>query len=168
MTPLNIKEHLLTIYLTIILLILTPLSPTSIASIIIPIGITSIGIHLKKTYMALIGLALFYLISLQNLQITSMENITLTILYLLIIIAPSLILLSYILQLSHTSHLIFTTSQKKPLFITIASGIAILAIFYIIALFTPSNSILAPDTVEVQILIIAALSTFTCIPLLIK
>ena len=168
MNTLNIKEHLLIIYLAIILLILTPYSLIAIISILLPLAITSFGIYLKKTYIGLIGISLIYLISLQNLQITSMENITQLLIYLLIIIAPSLILLSYILQLSHPSNLIFTTTQKKPLLIALASGISILILFYIIALFTPSNSILAPDTIEIQILIIAALSTFTCIPLIIK
>lgn len=168
MNTLNIKEHLLIIYLAIVLLILTPYSLLAIISILLPLAITSFGIYLKKTYIGLIGISLIYLISLQNLQITSMENITQLLIYIFIIIAPSIILLSYILQLSHPSNIIFTTPQKKPLIIALASGISILIAFYILALFTPSGSILAPDTIEIQILIIAALSTFICIPLIIK
>ena len=168
MNPINIKEHLLTIYLAIILLILTPPSTLITISILLPLGIITFGIYSKKTYIGIIGISIFYLISLQNLQITSMENITQLLLYLLLIIAPSLILLSYILQLSHPTQLIFTTTHKKPLIITLMAGILILIIFYLLALFTPSSSILAPDTIEIQILIIAALSSCTCIPLIIK
>lgn len=168
MNPLNIKEHLLTIYLTIILLLITPNNALTIASILIPIGLISLGIYLKNSYIGIIGIGLFYLITLQNLQITSMENITEIILYLLILIIPSLILLSYILQLSHPSHLIFLSNQKKPIIVTLILGICIIIGFYVLAILTPSSSILAPDTIEIQILILAALSSFFCIPLIIK
>lgn len=168
MKPFNIKEHLLTIYLTILLLILTPNTALTIVTILIPIGLISFGIYLKNSYIGIIGIGLFYLITLQNLQITSMENITEIMLYLLILIIPSLILLSYILQLSHPSYLIFLSNQKKPIITSIILGICIIVGFYLLALLTPSSSILAPDTIEIQILIIAALSSFFCIPLIIK
>jgi hypothetical protein len=168
MNPLNIKEHLLTIYLAIPPILLTPSTLPVFASILIPLGIISLGIYLKKTYIGIIGIGLFYLITLQNLQITSMENITEIVLYLLLIIIPSLILLSYILQLSHPSHLIFLSNQKKPIISSIILGISIITGFYILALLIPNISILAPDTIEIQILIIAALSSIFCIPMIIK
>ena len=164
----NIKEHLLTIYLTIILLLITPNNALTIVSILIPIGLISLGIYLKNSYVGIIGIGLFYLITLQNLQIISMENITEIILYLLILIIPSLILLSYILQLSHPSYLIFLSNQKKPIILSTILGISIITGFYLLALLTPSSSILAPDTIEIQILIIAALSSIFCIPMIIK
>jgi hypothetical protein len=168
MNPFNIKQHFLTIYLAIPLILLTPSTALIFASILIPLAIISLGIYLKKTYIGIIGIGLFYIISLQNLQITTMENINEIVLYLLLIIIPSLILLSYILQLSHPSHLIFLSNQKKPIILTFILGISIIIGFYLLALLTPSSSILAPDTIEIQILIIAALSSIFCIPMIIK
>jgi len=168
MKPPNIKEHLLTIYLTIILVLITPNNALILATILLPIGLISLGIYLKNSNIGIIGIGLFYLITLQNIQIISMENITEIILFLLILIIPSLILLSYILQLSHPSHLIFLSNQKKPITISLILGIGIIISFYLLALLTPSNSILAQDTIEIQILILAALSSCFCIPLIIK
>jgi hypothetical protein len=164
----RLKEHLIIIYLASILIILLPPTAIKIATILIPLLIISLGIHLKHSFISILGLSIFYLISLQHIIIASMEDITQLLLFLILISVPSLFLLSYILQLSHSHQIIFTTKEKKPLSITIILALFILITFYLIALFTPSSSILSAETIEVQILIIAALSIFTCLPLLIK
>ncbi|MBU0497211.1 MAG: hypothetical protein KKC68_01135 [Candidatus Thermoplasmatota archaeon] len=164
----QIKEHLLTIYLGAVMLILSPPTLLNISFILIPLLIISSGIYLKKTVPCLMGLSLFYLISIQTLSISSMENIAQVLLYLLIISTPSLVLLSHILQLHHPSRIIFTSGSKKPLFLSITCVIVIMVVFYLITLLMPNSSLLAPDTLEVQVLILAALSIFVTMPLLIK
>ena len=59
----TLKEHLITIYLAILLLILLPPTPIRIATILIPLLIISFGIHLKQSFISILGLSIFYLIT---------------------------------------------------------------------------------------------------------
>ncbi len=74
MTPVQLKQHILPIYLAVVLLVITPLKPVVILSIVLPLLIISLAIHFKQKTIGIIGIFLFYLLSVPQYHIATVDD----------------------------------------------------------------------------------------------
>lgn len=164
MKPINIKQHILPIYLFIVIMIQLDLNIKNILLAGIPLFIISTSIHFKNKKIGIIGLFLFYILSLLPIGITSMEEYLPVALEIFFIILPSIFLLGQILQLDN-NRFIFSL-QKKPLITSIAILVLIMTLFYLLTIFLWDGYLLSKENIEAQVLTLSALSLVFCLPLL--
>jgi len=133
--------------------------------ICIPIVVLIISIYLKNKKIGIIGLFLFYSLSLSPIFISSVEEYFQIFLELFFVILPSLFLLSQILQIGNKQWFIFQP-EKKPIILVLSLFIVILIIFYLVIILLWDGFLLSTDNIEAQILILIAISCSCCLPLI--
>jgi len=165
----EIKQHILPIYIAVILLVITPLNPIVILCIIIPLLIISYAIHFKKKTIGIIGIFLLYLISIPQYSITTIDDPLNVYTMVFLIILPSIILLNQILRQQNIKEVWRELkNRKKPVILSIGTGIIILILFYVIAIFFGNRIIFSNEYIQGQILLLTGLSLLLFTPLLIK
>lgn len=169
MRMIQIKNHFFPIYLTIILLVITPLNPLVIMSIIFPLLIVSISIYLKKQGIGIIGMFLFYILSISQITISTIDEPVIVYSLLFIVIAPSLLLLYQILNKFEILPIgLISGNQKTPVFLSFFWGVVVFVIFYAALFFLGNQNIFSSENIQGQILLFSGISLLVFTPLLIK
>ena len=169
MKPIQLRQHILPIYLAVILLVITSLEAIVILNIVIPLLIISIGIHINHKTIGIIGIFLFYLLSIPQYQITTIDDPLRIYGMVFLILLPSILLLSQILRQQYIIEImqVFNT-RKKPILLSIFSGIFVLFLFYIFPLFIGGEIFFSNHLINNQIMLFAGLSLLLFTPMLIK
>ena len=164
-----LKEHIIPIYLACIIYIIIPFSPLNILLVISPLLIISLSIYLKDRYIGIIGIFLFYLITLPQVTIPSMSSIIQISIFLLLILIPSLLLVNQIL-LNQSINKMFLTylNKKKSIFKVIFFSLLIFVLFYIVTLFLKIPVFLSIEFVQGQILLLSGISLIILLSILLK
>lgn len=169
MKPINIKQHLIPIYLAMILLILVPISFVQIIHILVPLIILSVGIHFNRKQVSLAGIFLFYFLSIPQLKITTIDNPVQVYSITFLILLPSLLLLSQILQNHRIEEIHWVLKNRgTPVMLAIGAGVLLLLLFYGIAAIAGSQIIFSTEAAQGQVLLLTGLSLLIFTPLLIK
>ena len=169
MNRINIKQHIIPIYLAIILLIMAPNTPIAILCVLTPLLIISTAIHFKNKTIGILGIFLLYLFALPQVMVSSMDDIILVLIFMSSLLLPSIILVSQILQ-DQNAELAYRvlSKRKKPVLISFGYTLLILVLFYGIALVFGDRLLLSTESIQGQVLLLAGLSLFTLTPLLLK
>lgn len=169
MKPVQLKQHILPIYLAVVLLVITPLKPVVILSIVLPLLIISLAIHFKQKTIGIIGIFLFYLLSVSQYHIVTVDDTLKVYAMVFLIILPSILLLSQILRQHDIKEVWWELkNRKKPVLVSIGAGILVLALFYVIAIFSGNRVMFSGESIQGQILLLAGLSLLLFTPLLVK
>ena len=175
MSKIDIKQHIIPAYLAIVLLmqIKTDVSlglatVNMILMILVPILIISISIHLKNRNLGMIGMFFFYIVSLPQILVTTMEDFQVIFLEMFLMLIPSIMLVSQILQLGNKENLWFILEKKKPFILSSLLVVIILFVFYLLTVLFGEGLILSMENVEGQVFLLAAISLAICTPLLLR
>ena len=114
MKPVDMKQHILPLYLIIVILLQIELTVQNIIISCFPLLIISISIHLRNKNLGIVGMFLFYTVSLSQILAPNMEDFLFLFLEMFFLVFPSIILLSMLLQLDNTISF-YVSEQKKPL-----------------------------------------------------
>ena len=165
MNTTQLRSDILALYLYVIILVWTPITPYQILLTGIPIVLLILGIHLKKPLVGLLGLSLYYLLPLSTVLLTNIIDEYLTsFLQLFTIVFPSILLLSRILQLNNP-HPIPTGEYKKPFLITLTLFTMVIIVFLGLLVLFQNEFIISQEAVGRQTILLASLTTICCIPL---
>jgi len=167
MNKLNLKDYIITAYLAIVLFIQINLTIKNVIIISLPILVLLISIYLKNKKIGIIGLFLFYTISLSTVLISNIENYFQIIMHIIFLILPSIILIGQILEIENEKQFKFKPTLK-PFILSILLFVIIFIIFYLICIFLWDGFLLSSDNIEGQILILTAVSIIVCLPFLIS
>jgi hypothetical protein len=168
MNKIDIKQHIILFFLAIIIILQIKFELINMFLVIIPIIILSISIQIKNKNIGIIGILLFYLITLPQIIINTMENIQLVLIELVLLIIPSIFLLSQIMQIENKEITLFKYENKKTIILIFILLTIILFIFYTLSIFIGEGLILSMEKIEGQIFLLTAISLSICIPLIIK
>lgn len=169
MKSFDIKKHFLPIYLGVILLIIVTPSVWSYLQIIIPLFIISIGIHFEEKKVGFLGMILFYLFTVSQITIDSIERIGDLLIFSFAVLVPSILLLSQLLQEASTGQFLEILYQRKMQIAgTLIVAFCFLSAVYLIAQFIGGGLLFHSDAVQEQILLIAGISFLLFTPLLLK
>ena len=175
MSKIDIKQHIIPVYLVIALLIqiktdvslgLTTINTVLI--VLIPILVISISIHLKNRNLGMIGLFLFYILSLPQLLVNTMEDFLVIILEMFLLLIPSIMLVSQILRLGNKEAIWFILEKKKPFILSALLLVIILFVFYLLTILFGEGLILSIENVESQVFLLVAITLTICTPLLLR
>jgi len=169
MKKIKIKQHIITIYLAIILLILTPLYPIVILLIVLPLIVISLAIHFKKKTIGIIGIFLFYLLSIPQYSIPTIDDPLKVYTMIFLIILPSILLLYQILKQHDIKEVwLELKNRRTPIILSIGTGILIITLIYIISIFFGNRLIFSSEYIQGQILLLTGLSILLFTPILIR
>ena len=169
MNQLDIKQHIIPIYLAIIILIMAPNTPIAILCVLTPLLIISTAIHFKNKTIGILGIFFLYLLALPQVMVSSMDGIFLVPIVMLSLLLPSIILVSQILQDQNTELAYQVLSKrKKPALISFGSALLILVLFYGITLVFGDRLLLSTEFIQQQVFLLIGLSLFILTPMLLK
>jgi len=175
MSKVDIKQHTIPVYLAIVLLIqiktdvsLGLATVNTVLMVLVPILIISISIHLKNRNLGMIGLFFFYILSLPQLLVNTMEDFLVIILEVFLLLIPSIMLVSQILRLGNKETIWFILEKKKPFILSALLVVIILFVFYLLAVLFGAGLILSIENVESQVFLLAAITLTICAPLLLR
>lgn len=164
MNKFKIHQHLLLIFLAVVLFLQIPLQVIPICCVLLPLLLISISIHLKNKKLGLGSIGLFVLLAIPQLILRTMDDFLMVFLESIFLLLPMILLISQILQLDNKERFLFRTEKKKPVILAIVLLILILCLFYAAAIFFQNGYLLSSESTEGQILLLAALAIITCIP----
>ena len=162
----GIKLQLPLIYLAIVLFLQIELTIQTVLLASIPLIALSISIYLKNTKLGLLGMFFFYIVSISQIVIPNMEDFVFVLIEIILLVLPSIIVLSIIFQLKN-QEIFYPSKTKKPLLIAALLLITIIGIFYLLTFFFGSEFLFTKESVEGQILILTAISIACCTPFLV-
>jgi len=175
MSKIDIKQHIIPVYLSIVLLIqiktdvsLGLATVNTVLIVLIPILVISISIHLKNRNLGMIGLFLFYILSLSQLLINTMGDFIIIILEMFLLLIPSIVLVSQILRLGNKEVIWFILEKKKPFILSTLLLVIILFVFYLLTILFGEGLIMSIENVESQVFLLAAITLTICTPLLLR
>lgn len=169
MNRIDIKQHIIPIYLAIILLIMAQDTPIAILCVLTPLLIISTAIHFKNKTIGILGIFFLYLFALPQVMVSSMDDIILVPVVILSLCLPSIILVNQILQDQNTEIAYRVLSKrKKPALISFGSALLLLVLFYGITLVFGDRLLLSTESIQGQVLLLTGLSLFILTPLLLK
>ena len=169
MNRIDIKQHIIPIYLAIILRIMAPNTPIAILCVLTPLLRISTAIHFKNKTIGILGIFFLYLLALPQVMVSSMDDIILVPVVMLSLLLPSILLVSQILQDQNNEQAYWTLSKrKKPVLISFGSTLLILVLFYGITLVFGDRLLLSTESIQGQVLFLTGLSLFILTPLLLK
>jgi len=169
MKKVQINQHIIPIYLAIVLLIITPLDPIVILFIVLPLLIISLAIHFKQKTIGIIGIFLFYLLSIPQYSISTIDDPLKVYSMVFLILLPSVFLLSQILKNHDVKEVWWELkNRKKPIILSVIAGIIVLVLLYFIAIFFGNNIIFSSEYIQGQILLLTGLSLLLFTPILVK
>lgn len=167
MKPIQIKNHIIPIYLGLAILLLTQLTVLTALFIILPLILTSIAIYLHQRKVGIVGMAVFYLLSIPQYAVLTIDDPLQAYLLVFLVILPSLFLLYQILSMQTLTHLLDEMRiQKKAIIYTVISGAVTFFLFYLLCLSIGNATILNPENIHGQILLLAGISFIIFTPLL--
>lgn len=164
-----LKSNVLIFYLTILLFLFTGLSLESSIRILVPLALISLSIHTQKKDIAIFGFSLYCIVSLTQISITSLEQLLLIFAFIIALLIPSLILLLQILSqttLAETIQQIIV--HLKPLSKCLLLAAALMATVYIVPFFVGEGMLFREESIQKQIIFIAAISLLFTTPFLLK
>lgn len=165
----DLKQYIIPIYLGVLLLIILPLSLLNGLIVLLPLLLISIGIYANQEQLKLLGFSLLLIASFAQIIITSIEQITLIITFSLLILLPSLVLLSQLLGQTTIQETIQRfLAHPKSLVITGAIALCFLFIVYFISSFVGGGILFSSELIQEQIILITGISFFFFIPFLLK
>ena len=167
MKQIDIKQHLLPLYLIVVILIQIELTVQNILLSCSPLIIISISIYLRNKLIGIVGIFLFYTVSLSQILITNMEDFQFVFLELVFLVLPSIILLNLVLQLGN-KEVFYLSEHKKPLIIAASILITITVIFYLLTIVLWEGFLLSPKSIDGQILLLMAITLVCTTPFLFK
>jgi hypothetical protein len=169
MKKIQINQHIIPIYLAIVLLVLTPLNPIVILSIIVPLLIISLAIHFKQKTLGIIGIFIFCIISIPQYIISTVDDPFKLYSIVFLIVFPTILLLSQILRKHDIKDIYLEIKNRKtPIILSIGTGILVLALLYFIAIFFGNRIMFSSEYVQGQILLLTGLSLLIFTPLLVR
>jgi hypothetical protein len=155
MRTIDPKQQIIPLYLIVVMLLQVVPTVQTILLTVFPLVLLMISIHLKNKNLGLLGIFLFYTVALPQILTPTPGDFLKLFLEIVIVVSPSILLLSLILQLGNTE-VIYVSEQKKPLLITVFLIITITGIFYLLTLVSLGNFSLLSESTEGQILLLAA------------
>lgn len=165
----DIKEHVVTIYLAIVFMILVPSIPLAYTQALFPLFLISLGIHLKKRVIGIFGIMFFYLFSVSQIIIESIEQVlNIIILSLLILLPCTLLLGQVLLEPDHKHYIHQLYLKKKLLFITIMLTLCFIVVLYLITIYLGAEQLISKTNIQEQILLIAGISILIFVPFILK
>ena len=165
MKRIKITQFFLPAYLAIILLLQLELTIDNIFLVGFPIIVLSFSFYFKKRTLAIIGLFLFYTLSLSTISISDIESYFQILMIIILIILPSLLLVGQAFDFDYKALYSFD-GEKNPLIISLILLISIFIVFYLIVILLWDGFLLSTENIEAQILILIALSCSICLPLI--
>lgn len=175
MSKIDIKQHIIPAYLAIVLLLQIKtdvLFGSAVVNTVLlalaPLLIISISIHLKNRNLGMLGIFFFYLVSLPQLVVTTMEDFLVIFLELFLLLIPSIMLVSQILQLGNKETSWFILEKKKPFILASLLVVIILFVFYFLTVLFGGGLLLSMENIECQIFLLAAITLTICTPLLLR
>ena len=166
MKKIKITNYLIPIYLAIIILIQINLTISNTIIVIIPILIISISIYLKNKQIGILGIFLFYTLSIYQISINTIESYYEIIFQILFLVLPSILLIGQILQIESLEKIIFKP-QLKPLVLSFALFSIIIIITYVVCTLLWDGFLISAENLEGQIFVLAAVSIICCLPFLV-
>lgn len=169
MRPIQLKDHIIPMYLSLMLLVLAPLSVVSFLLIIIPLVVISMGIHFHEQNLGLVGLLFFYVFGISQLQVASLDQILQLLLYSILILIPSLMLTAQILGVNGKKikgHAVF--HQKKQLGIIAVLVSCFVLFLFVLLQYIGLGLLFDIRSVQEQILLMASISLLLFLPMLLK
>ena len=163
-----ITPYLLIAYLLIIILLQHNLTLTTTTLTITPLILIAAALYYQHKTLGFCSIILFYLLTLTQITLTTMESILPLILILILLLIPSIILLAFILQIGNQNTPLTQLLQTKPLLIATLIFICIMIIFYAFTLTSLNVFFLSAESTQGQILFLTAVSLLFTTPLLIK
>jgi len=168
-TQLDIKQYVLPLYLGIVLLILIPLTFWSILISILPLLFIALSIYYQKEDLALISFSVFFLFSLTQLRIESIEQITQLFGYSIFLLLPSLLLLSQLLKQTRIEQTIQSMlDHPKAFAVNACTALCFLLLIYLIPFFVGNGLLFNRESVQEQIILIIGISIIVFTPFLLK
>ena len=164
MNKLNLKDLIIPTYLAVVLFIQINLTIKNVIFVSLPIFILLISVYLKNKKIGIIGLFLFYTLSLSTVVISNIENYFQIVMQIIFLILPSIILIGQILE---TEKEFKFRPTLKPTILSILLFLIIFIVFYLICIFLWDGFLILQQNTEAQILILTALSIICCLPFLI-
>jgi len=169
MKKVQINQHIIPIYLAIILLIITPLDPIVILFIVLPLLVVSLAIHFKQKTIGIIGIFLFYLLSIPQYSIPTVDDPLKVYTMVFLVLLPSVLLLSQILRQHDVREVLWELkNRKKPIILSIGTGVLVLTLLYFIAIFFGNNIMFSSEYIQGQILLLTGLSLLLFTPILVR
>ena len=165
----DLKKQIIPFYLTIIILLQIELTAQKIIISCLPLLLIIISIHIRNKKIGMIGIFLFYLVSLPQIILPGMENLLHVLAEIILVLLPSLLLLNTVLQLENTEtyHMQYLyLEQKKAWITTLILLITIATMFYLLTTIPLQGFLLSTDSVEGQVFLLAAITTACCTPFL--
>lgn len=164
MNKLNLIDYIIPAYLAIVLFIQINLTIINVIFVSLPIFVILISIYLKNKKIGVIGLFLFYILSLSTVVISNISDYFQIIMQIIFLILPSIILIGQILEIENEKQF---KPALKPFILSILLFLIVLIVFYLICLFLLDGLLISQHYIEAQILILTALSIICCLPFLI-
>lgn len=168
-TQIDIKQYGLPLYLGIVLLILIPLTFWSILLSILPLLFIALSIYYQKEDVALISFSVFFLFSLTQLKIESIEQITHLFGYSIFLLLPSMLLLSQLLKQTRVEQTMQSIlDHPKAFAVSTCIGLCFLLLIYLIPFFVGNGLLFNRESVQEQIILITGISLIVFTPFLLK
>ena len=165
MKPVDMTPYLLPLYLIVVLLLQLELTVQNILLSCVPLIIVAAALYRRHTILGLVGIVLFYLVSLPLIVIPNMEDIVFVLLEMIGLVLPSIILVSIVLQLGN-QEVVYRSPLKKPFILATVLLIIILGVFYLLTVILWEGALLSLESIEGQILLLAGLTVVCCAPFL--
>ena len=166
MNGFDIRAYLLPIYLLIVFFVQINLTIINAILVLFPLLVIILSIYLKNKKIGIIGMFLFYMVSLSTIDVSNIEQYLLIFSHIIFIIFPSLILLGEIIGIENEKTINFKPTIK-PFILSILLFIIIIVVFYIICIFLWDGFLINQENVEAQIITLSAISIVVCLPFLI-
>ena len=162
----DIRNYILPAYLLIALLIQIKTNMINVLLVITPIFLITLSIYKKHKKLGIISMFLFYILSLSLILLSNMNDYFLVFLQIFFIVIPSILLLSFVLQIENERIFIFSTN-KKPIITSALLLTLIISVFYLLSALSWEGFLLSAESTPGQILLLAGLTIITCVPLLV-
>ena len=167
MENIDIKQQILPLFLLVVVLLQIELSLQNIILAAFPLIMISAAIHLKNKILGIIGIALFYIVSISQISISSIDDFLVLTLEILLLFIPSVLLLNQILQMEN-EEIFYIPKDKKPILISLAILITIVILFYILATISWDAFLLSSESIGGQILLLSGITVVICTPFLLS
>ncbi|MFO8078040.1 MAG: hypothetical protein R6U21_05310 [Thermoplasmatota archaeon] len=169
MKPIQLRQHLIPIYLALMLLVLAPLSVLVFLQIMLPLILISLGIYFNEKNLGFVGLLFFYVFSITQLQVASIDHTVQLFLYSVFMLIPSLLLTSKVLTIDTDFFpRVSVFSRKKQLGISAIILICLLVIIFFLIQYLGLEILFQTQSVQEQVLLFGSISLLLFLPLLLK
>jgi len=167
MKEIKFSQYIIPFYLLILLLIQIDFTITNLLFVIIPIVLILAAIYLKDKKIGILSLFLFFTFSISTILIKDIEDYFRISLLSLLIILPSILLISYILQLDSKKKVMFESINRRGFF-SILLYASVIILFYSILISLWDGYLLTTNSISPSILVFAAISLIFCLPFILN